>query len=75
GRSKASGLQTFQTKGQFTVLQTFGGRTIATSVRRNIALGLVVSCIMPVIIRRRNSAPSLVLLGGIVPHHWYYWGE
>ncbi|CAI9588926.1 unnamed protein product [Staurois parvus] len=23
----------------------------------------------------RNSAPSLVSVGGIVPHHWYWWEE
>ncbi|CAI9533503.1 unnamed protein product, partial [Staurois parvus] len=23
----------------------------------------------------RNSAPSLVLVAGIVPHHWCQWGE
>ncbi|CAI9544630.1 unnamed protein product, partial [Staurois parvus] len=23
----------------------------------------------------RNSAPSLVSVGGIVPHHWYQWEE
>ncbi|CAI9597988.1 unnamed protein product, partial [Staurois parvus] len=23
----------------------------------------------------RNSAPSLVSMGGIVPHHWYQWGN
>ncbi|CAI9595380.1 unnamed protein product, partial [Staurois parvus] len=23
----------------------------------------------------RNSAPSLVLVGGIVPHHWCQWEE
>ncbi|CAI9621543.1 unnamed protein product, partial [Staurois parvus] len=23
----------------------------------------------------RNSAPSFVSVGGIVPHHWCQWGE
>ncbi|CAI9564804.1 unnamed protein product, partial [Staurois parvus] len=27
------------------------------------------------IIGGRNSAPSLVSVGGIVPHHWCQWGE
>ncbi|CAI9534684.1 unnamed protein product, partial [Staurois parvus] len=26
-------------------------------------------------IRGRTSAPSLVSVGGIVPHHWYQWGN
>ncbi|CAI9614615.1 unnamed protein product, partial [Staurois parvus] len=27
------------------------------------------------VISGRNSAPSLVSVGGIVPHHWYQWEE
>ncbi|CAI9619191.1 unnamed protein product [Staurois parvus] len=44
------------------------GNGSPSSVRINMASGMVVST-------RKSSDPSLVILGGKVPHHWYQWEE